>query len=70
MKCHSGEREHKCNECEKDFYSIALLRRHLKTHTDDRPYQCPYCEKAFRAAWILKRHIETHAKLKDEILIH
>jgi hypothetical protein len=33
MKCHSEERPHKCNVCERGFKTIASLTNHVNTHT-------------------------------------
>jgi uncharacterized Zn-finger protein len=33
MKCHSEDRPHKCNVCERGFKTIASLTNHVNTHT-------------------------------------
>ena len=56
------ERDIKCLECDKMFYTDENMRRHLKLHSEDRPFKCEEknCEKAFKTLNGLKFHILSH----------
>lgn len=60
------ERDIKCLECDKMFYTEENMRRHLKLHSGDRPYKCEEkdCEKAFKTPNGLKFHQVSHSNEK------
>lgn len=57
-----GERNIKCLECEKMFFTEDNMRRHLKLHSEERPYKCDKsdCDKAFKTMTGLKLHVVSH----------
>ena len=56
------ERDIKCLDCDKMFYTDENMRRHLKLHSEERPYKCEKkdCDKAFKTPNGLKFHILSH----------
>ncbi|XP_056624823.1 zinc finger protein 3 homolog isoform X2 [Triplophysa dalaica] len=57
----SHKKEKQCPHCEKRFYSLSAVRRHLRIHTNERPYLCSECGKTFRELTSLKKHQATHS---------
>ena len=57
-----GEKNIKCPECEKMFFTEDNMKRHLKLHSEDRPFKCEFenCDKAFKTANGLKLHKISH----------
>ncbi|WAR26752.1 ZG57-like protein [Mya arenaria] len=57
-----GERNIKCTECDKLFFSEDNMKRHLKLHSEERPYKCQQeeCDKAFKTVNGLKTHEVSH----------
>ncbi|XP_045166647.2 titin homolog [Mercenaria mercenaria] len=57
-----GERNVKCTECDKLFYTEDNMKRHLKLHSEERPYKCEKddCNKAFKTPNGLKFHLISH----------
>lgn len=56
-KCHTEERPHKCDVCERGFKTVASLNNHLNTHTGHKPHRCKHCESAFSTSGELVRHV-------------
>jgi len=69
QKTHEGQL-YRCPEpnCDKEYKTEHLLRRHLKVHRDHRDgnLKCPHCEKTFCRADYLEIHIKRHLGQKDE----
>lgn len=59
---HSGEKQFKCNICNKAFHQVYNLTFHMHTHNDKKPFTCPTCGKGFCRNFDLKKHIR---KLHD-----
>lgn len=55
---------HKCNLCDKIFFSLSELNLHIQRHSDQKVHTCPECEKSFSAKGNLRIHMRTHAKEK------
>lgn len=54
--------QHKCEICEKIFYSNIQLKTHVMTHLPDheKPFQCDTCEKAFISNYRYNKHLLEH----------
>ena len=52
---------YKCIQCDKEFSSNTILRKHIKIHTGEKPYKCNLCEKTFSKQYDLKRHSGIHS---------
>uniref|UniRef100_G3UAS3 FEZ family zinc finger 1 n=1 Tax=Loxodonta africana TaxID=9785 RepID=G3UAS3_LOXAF len=59
---HSGEKQFKCNICNKAFHQVYNLTFHMHTHNDKKPFTCPTCGKGFCRNFDLKKHVR---KLHD-----
>lgn len=62
---HSGEKQFKCNICNKAFHQVYNLTFHMHTHNDKKPFTCPTCGKGFCRNFDLKKHVR---KLHDSSL--
>ena len=54
LLAHSGEKAHKCNQC--DY--ATTQGGHLKTHTGERPYKCIQCDHTFSQKSNMRSHIK------------
>ena len=57
-RVHMKVRNHKCDFCQKSFFSIYTRDYHMKIHTGQKDYKCRYCNKQF----IQKVNRKTHEK--------
>ncbi|CAC5419816.1 KRAB [Mytilus coruscus] len=59
---HTGERNHKCEECEKVFTQRYHLIRHVKNvHKKElENLVCGICNETFNSEYLLKRHVTRH----------
>ncbi|XP_063441644.1 zinc finger protein 773-like [Mytilus trossulus] len=59
---HTGERNHKCEECEKVFTQRYHLIRHVKNvHKKElENLVCGICNDTFNSEYLLKRHVTRH----------
>lgn len=55
VQTHLGDRQYKCDHCEKCFVRGHDLKRHAKIHTGDKPYEC-LCGNVFARHDALTRH--------------
>lgn len=55
---------HKCDICEKVFFSTSELNLHQQRHSAVKEYKCHECKKAFSVKGNLRIHMRTHAKEK------
>ncbi|TRY89169.1 hypothetical protein DNTS_018082 [Danionella cerebrum] len=53
-----------CSICNKRFWSLQDLTRHMRSHTGERPYKCQTCERTFTLKHSLVRHQRIHQKLR------
>ncbi|XP_057178185.1 ras-responsive element-binding protein 1 isoform X1 [Triplophysa rosa] len=56
------KRKKVCSICNKRFWSLQDLTRHMRSHTGERPYKCPTCERTFTLKHSLVRHQRIHLK--------
>ena len=61
----SGEKWHKCNQC--DFASVRTshLRKHLKTHYREKSHKCNQCEYTSVRAGTLRIHMKLYSREKS-----
>ncbi|XP_066273591.1 zinc finger protein PLAG1-like isoform X1 [Branchiostoma lanceolatum] len=65
LKVHSGkpaggmkEKKHKCDHCDRRFYTRKDVRRHLVVHTGRKDFLCQFCAQRFGR----KDHLTRHTK--------
>ena len=55
---HNGQKDHKCDSCEKSFSSSGYLKKHINSvHNGQKDHKCDSCGKVFSQAGDLKAHI-------------
>ena len=68
---HNGEKDHKCDSCEKAFSRAGHLKIHINAvHNGQKDHKCDICGKAFSQAGDLNRHINLvhHGQKKKSIM--
>lgn len=69
LKTHAGkssggtkEKKHRCEHCERRFYTRKDVRRHMVVHTGRKDFLCQYCAQRFGRKDHLTRHMKkSHA---------
>ncbi|XP_051970890.1 zinc finger and BTB domain-containing protein 47-like [Xyrauchen texanus] len=56
-----AEKRFSCEICEKKFYTMAHVRKHMVAHTKDMPFTCETCGKSFKRSMSLKVHSLQHS---------
>uniref|UniRef100_A0A672PA95 Zinc finger protein 652-like n=1 Tax=Sinocyclocheilus grahami TaxID=75366 RepID=A0A672PA95_SINGR len=56
-----AEKKFACEICEKKFYTMAHVRKHMVAHTKDMPFTCETCGKSFKRSMSLKVHSLQHS---------
>uniref|UniRef100_A0A8C8IJ76 Zinc finger and BTB domain containing 47b n=2 Tax=Oncorhynchus tshawytscha TaxID=74940 RepID=A0A8C8IJ76_ONCTS len=56
-----AEKKFCCEICEKKFYTMAHVRKHMVAHTKDMPFTCETCGKSFKRGMSLKVHSLQHS---------
>jgi len=54
----TGEKPHRCPECNQTFRIKKTLTKHMVTHSDARPFNCPHCSATFKRKDKLKYHVD------------
>ena len=64
-RVHTGERPHRCEQCQAAFTSQGGLNTHVRTvHSSDRPFLCSVCGKGFKMGTDLRKHQQRHLAVK------
>ena len=58
---HSGEKLHKCNQCDFPSSQADDLRRHLKTHSGEKSNKCNQCDFASFQVGNLRTYLKMHS---------
>ncbi|XP_061569480.1 zinc finger protein PLAG1 [Cololabis saira] len=77
LKAHAGkpsgggankEKRHRCEHCERRFYTRKDVRRHLVVHTGRKDFLCQFCAQRFGRKDHLTRHVKKshHRRGNDE----
>ncbi|XP_061522342.1 zinc finger and BTB domain-containing protein 47 [Phycodurus eques] len=56
-----AEKRFSCEICDKKFYTMAHVRKHMVAHTKDMPFTCETCGKSFKRSMSLKVHSLQHS---------
>ncbi|XP_069090801.1 zinc finger protein PLAGL1-like isoform X1 [Pleurodeles waltl] len=70
LKTHAGkpsggikEKKHKCDHCDRHFYTRKDVRRHMVVHTGCKDFFCQFCDQRFGRKDHLTRHTKkTHSQ--------
>ncbi|XP_078503974.1 zinc finger protein PLAGL1-like [Lissotriton helveticus] len=70
LKSHAGkpsggikEKKHKCDHCDRHFYTRKDVRRHMVVHTGCKDFVCQFCDQRFGRKDHLTRHTKkTHSQ--------
>lgn len=54
----TGEKPHRCPECNQTFRIKKTLTKHMVIHSDARPFTCPHCSATFKRKDKLKYHVD------------
>ena len=62
---HSGEKPHKCSQCDFSSIQTSQLTIHMRrAHTGEKPYTCDQCDNSFVSATELQSHKISHTEEK------
>ncbi|XP_076848828.1 zinc finger and BTB domain-containing protein 47 isoform X2 [Brachyhypopomus gauderio] len=56
-----AEKKFTCEVCEKKFFTMAHVRKHMVAHTKEMPFTCETCGKSFKRSMSLKVHFLQHS---------
>ncbi|KAI7809563.1 zinc finger and BTB domain-containing protein 47 isoform X2 [Triplophysa rosa] len=56
-----ADKKYTCEICEKKFYTMAHVRKHMVAHTKEMPFTCETCGKSFKRSMSLKVHSLQHS---------
>ena len=58
---HTGEKPHKCTQCNFSANNASILRDHIIKHPGEKPHKCNQCDYASINSSDLKKHKRTHS---------
>ena len=61
LKMHTGEKSHKCNQCDYAASYASILRTDLKMHCGEKSNKCNQCDNASSLAGNLRKRLKTHS---------
>jgi len=86
MQSYSGDKQHRCEICDKSFMCASHLNRHKRQHSavnvqlhmlthsatvgGEKPHSCLLCDKSFGRASEVKKHMIIHSAMKKHAEIH
>lgn len=50
----------KCNQCDKQFITLAHMNYHQSTHNLEKRFPCTQCQKVYSGEIALKKHLKKH----------
>jgi len=56
-KAHTGQYNHTCTTCGKNFMKKSHYESHLRSHATERPFQCPTCGKGYKERKHCREHV-------------
>ena len=62
---HTGVKEYKCDQCNKEFIEVVSLIRHQKIHNGVKEYKCGKCNKKITERYTLIKHQMIHNGVKE-----
>lgn len=60
VQTRTGEKLHKCTQCDKHFRFAFNLTTHLLIHSGEKRYECSQCGRRFALQQYLKKHYRIH----------
>lgn len=53
-----------CNQCDKQFITLAHMNYHQSTHNTNTQFSCAHCQKVYSGRIALKKHMKKHQSKK------
>ncbi|KAI8427110.1 hypothetical protein MSG28_014738 [Choristoneura fumiferana] len=64
---HMGEKNYRCDQCDKSFPEKRYLERHALAHMDIRNFACDLCGKRFKWKKNLYTHMDIHMNVRRHV---
>ena len=65
LKTHSGEKTHKCYQCDYASSQAGNLRTHLTNHSGEKPNKCNQCDYACHDTSNMQKHKSHRVETKQ-----
>lgn len=52
-----------CNQCDKEFITLAHMNYHQSTHNTEKQFACSHCHKIYSGPIALKKHMKKHQSM-------
>ncbi|MGH0122584.1 UNVERIFIED_CONTAM: hypothetical protein FKN15_033675 [Acipenser sinensis] len=56
-----GHRPFKCLDCDKEFITLYLLKKHMESHVGERRFKCGECGKLYKTIGHVREHMRAHS---------